>query len=101
MSKKITKDNPKRWFLIYNNDESELGFVSFGYVGKVNKVELVTGQPNLLSCLTEDELEVYLDKIAGLGYYKKAVESESNKFQGPSDKYKTINKGDDGYTEEL
>ena len=83
----ITKDNPKRWFLVYDNDEGELGFVLFGYVGDINVNELSTEQPNILAFLTEDELETYLDNIAGADYYKNAVENYSDKFQAPSKKY--------------
>jgi len=85
--KEITKDNPSRWFLIYDNDESKEGFVLFGYVGAINVNELSTGQPNILAFLTEDELEDYIDNIAGENYYKDAVETESPKFQPPSGKY--------------
>lgn len=87
----ITKTEPKRWFLVYDGDSGELGLVVFGYVGAINEFELVTGQPNILVFMTEDELEVYLDKIAGDGYYKESVETESNKFQGPSFKYQSNN----------
>tara|TARA_R110002110_G_scaffold26076_6_gene96333 strand:+ start:979 stop:1254 length:276 start_codon:yes stop_codon:yes gene_type:complete len=83
----ITKDNPKRWFLVYDNDSGEGAFILFGYVGDINVNQLVTGQPNILAYFTEDKLETYLDSIAGLDYYKNAVESESEKFQGPSQKY--------------
>lgn len=86
----ITKTNPNRWFLVYDGDLGELGFVVFGYVGLINEFELVTGQPNILSFLTEDELELYLDGIAGEDYYKGAVETESDKFQGPSGKYEPL-----------
>ena len=85
----ITKDNPNRWFLVYDNDEGEGAFILFGYVGEINVNQLETGQPNILAFLTEDELENYLDSIAGANYYKNAVESESEKFQGPSQKYIT------------
>lgn len=85
--KEILKDNPKRWFLVYDNDSGEGAFILFGYVGDINVNQLVTGQPNILAFLTEDELEIYLDSIAGAGYYKNAVESESEKFQRPSQKY--------------
>jgi len=87
MSHGIHKDDVNRWFLVYNNDEGELGFVLFGYVGPIDVNELETGQPNILSYLTEDELEIYLDNIAGADYYKNAVESKSDKFQPPSQKY--------------
>ena len=87
MSHGIHKDDVNRWFLVYDNDEGELGFVLFGYVGAIDVNELVTGQPNILAFLTEDELEIYLDNIAGANYYKNAVESDSEKFQGPSQKY--------------
>ena len=87
----ITKTDPKRWFVVYDNNSGELSLIWFGYVGAINKFELATGQPNILSFLTENELEVYLDKIAGDGYYKESVETESNKFQGPSFKYQSNN----------
>ena len=87
MSHGIHKDDVNRWFLVYDNDEGERGFVLFGYVGPIDVNELETGQPNILSYLTEDELEIYLDNIAGADYYKNAVESQSEKFQGPSQKY--------------
>lgn len=85
--KEITKDNANRWFLVYDNDEGKEGFVLFGYVGPINVNQLMTGQKNILAFLTEDELEIYLDNIAGENYYKEAVESESDKFQPPSRKY--------------
>jgi len=87
MSHGIHKDDINRWFLVYDNNAGESGFVLFGYVGDLNVNELETGQPNLLSFLTEDELEVYLDNIAGADYYKDSVENESPKFQMPSEKY--------------
>tara|TARA_B100000497_G_scaffold125826_1_gene163172 strand:+ start:1270 stop:1560 length:291 start_codon:yes stop_codon:yes gene_type:complete len=86
----ITKTDPKRWFVIYDNNSGELGFILFGYVGAINEFELATGQPNILSFLTENEIEDYLDDIAGEGYYKDSVETESDKFQGPSEKYYEI-----------
>ena len=87
MSHAIHKDDINRWFLVYDNDPGELGFVLFGYVGPIDVNELETGQPNILSYLTEDELEIYLDSVAGADYYKNAVESNSEKFQPPSQKY--------------
>ena len=87
MSHAIHKDDVNRWFLVYDNDEGELGFVIFGYVGAIDINQLETGQPNILSYLTEDELETYLDSVAGENYYKDAVESQSEKFQPPSQKY--------------
>ena len=90
MAHGIHKDDINRWFLVYDSDPAEEGFVLFGYVGPIDINELTTGQPNLLSFLTEDELEIYLDNIAGEGYYKEAVETSSDKFQGPSGKYKSI-----------
>ena len=61
----ITKDNPNRWFLVYDNDIGEEGFVLFGYVGEINETQLSTGQPNILPFLTEDDLQFYVDNIAG------------------------------------
>jgi len=85
--KEILKDNPKRWFLVYDDESGELSFVVYGWVGPIKVNELITGQPNILAFLTEDELEDYVNNIAGKNYYKNAVEKESNKFQGPSQKY--------------
>ena len=67
MSHGIHKDDVNRWFLVYDNDPGESGFVLFGYVGTIDVNELVTGQPNILSYLTEDELEtqVFLLKTRG------------------------------------
>tara|TARA_R110000824_G_scaffold300637_1_gene488646 strand:- start:1536 stop:1811 length:276 start_codon:yes stop_codon:yes gene_type:complete len=90
MSHAIHKDDINRWFLVYDNDTGEESFILFGYVGPININELSTGQPNILSFLTEDELEIYLDNIAGDNYYKDAVETSSDKFQGPSGKYVPI-----------
>ena len=87
MAHGIHKNDINRWFLVYDNDEGEEGFVLFGYVGPIDINQIMTGQPNFLPFLTEDELEIYLDNIAGENYYKNAVESESEKFQGPSQKY--------------
>jgi hypothetical protein len=83
----INKDDINRWFLVYDNDAGEISFILFGYVGDINVNELTTGQPNILSFLTEGELEIYLDDIAGTDYYKNAVENDSPKFQGPSEIY--------------
>lgn len=88
--KEILKDNPKRWFLVYDDESGELSFVVFGWVGPIDVNELTTGQPNILAFFTEDELEIYLDDIAGENYYKNAVETQSPKFQGPSQKYTPI-----------
>jgi hypothetical protein len=87
MSHGIHKNDVNRWFLVYDNDEGEEGFVLFGFVGPIEVNQLMTGQPNVLPFLTEDELEIYLDDIAGENYYKNAVETDSDKFQGPSQKY--------------
>jgi hypothetical protein len=90
MAHGIHTDDINRWFLVYDSDPNEEGFVLFGYVGPIDINELSTGQPNILSFLTEDDLEIYLDNIAGAGYYKEAVETESDKFQGPSGKYEPV-----------
>ena len=90
MSHAIHKDDINRWFLVYDNDLGEESFILFGYVGPIDMNELSTGQPNILSFLTEDGLEIYLDNIAGDNYYKDAVETSSDKFQEPSGKYEPI-----------
>lgn len=86
----ILKDNPNRWFLVYDNDPGAEGFVLFGYVGPINVNQLISGQPNILAFLTEDDLEDYINDIAGENYYKESVETESDKFQGPSSKYEPV-----------
>jgi len=84
----ITKSNPNRWFIVSNAAEM---FNVFGYAGDVDVSEVATGQSNIGAFLTEDELEVYVDTETGIAnYYKDAVESSSEKFQGPSSKYKLI-----------
>jgi hypothetical protein len=90
MAHGIHKDDINRWFLVYDNDEGAEGFVLFGFVGPIDINQIMTGQPNFLPFLTEDELESYLDNIAGENYYKNAVETQSPKFQGPSQKYEPI-----------
>ena len=87
MSHGIHKDDINRWFLVYDNDPGEESFILFGFVGPIEVNQIMTGQPNILAFLTEDELEIYLDNIAGENYYKNAVETDSDKFQGPSQKY--------------
>lgn len=90
MSHAIHKDDINRWFIVSNDDIGVLSFVLFGYVGLIDVYELTSGQPNILSFLTEDELEIYLDNIAGDNYYKDSVETSSDKFQGLSGKYEPI-----------
>ena len=89
MSHHINKDNPKRWMLIQNSSSGEESISVFGYAGEQGVSEVTTGQPNLNVFLTEDELEVYVDNIAGVNYYCISALSFSNKFQGPSVKYPT------------
>ncbi len=86
----ITIDNPNRWFYVINGD-GEAGIVIFGYAGDQGVTEVVTGQPTLNAFFTEDELETFIDSDAGItNYYKDAVETDSAKFQGPSQKYEPI-----------
>jgi len=86
----ITKNNPNRWFYVINGD-GEADIIVFGYAGDQGVTEVVTGQPTINAFLTEDELENFIDSDAGIpNYYKDAVENESVKFQGPSNKYEPI-----------
>ena len=88
MSNHIHKNDPKRWFLIQDSGTGEVSIKVFGNAGEQGVSELETGQPILLDYLTEDELEVEVDNTANItNYYKDAVESGSNKFQGSSGKY--------------
>ena len=86
----ITKDNPNRWFFVMNG-EGEAGLIVFGYAGDQGVTEVVTGQPTINAFLTEDALETFINEDTGIDeYYKNAVESMSNKFQGPSQKYQPL-----------
>ena len=88
MSHHIEKDNPKRWFLIQDSGTSEPSIILFGSAGDQWVNVLVTGQPNLLDYLTEGELETEVNTVTGIpDYYKDSVETESDKFQGPSGIY--------------
>ena len=84
----IEKDNPKRWFNVQKSGTGADSLAVFGYVGEQGKTQLETGeQHTLYSYLTENELEIAVNGIAGADYYKDAVESGSDKFQGESGKY--------------
>ena len=86
----IEKDNPKRWFNVQNSGTGVDSLVVFGNVGPLGETQLETGeQHSLASYLTEDELEIAIDGIAGADYYKDAVEGGSDKFQMPSEKYES------------
>ena len=83
----ITPDNPNRWFFIMKG-EGEVGLVVFGYAGDQGVSQVATGQPTINAFLTEDELESFVNEDVGIdNYYKNSVESNSDKFQGPSGKY--------------
>ena len=83
----ITLNNPNRWFFVMNG-AGEAGLVVFGYAGDQGATRVRTGQPTISAFLTEDELEIFVNEDVGIdNYYKTAVESESEKFQGPSGKY--------------
>jgi hypothetical protein len=83
----LEKNDPKRWFLVRDNGEDEQSLQVFGYAGDVG-TEVQTNHPVLSNWLTEQELEKEVNSIAGSGtYYKEAVETESYKFQLPSQIY--------------
>ena len=78
----ISKTDEKRWFCI----ETAADIIHvFGHVKLGNILD--TGEPTLLTYLTEDELEVYVDNELGVDYYKDAVESSNEIFMGTSQKY--------------
>ena len=84
----ISKTQENRWFIIQDNESGEPPIILFGHIPL--ELELDTGQPNLTLFLTEDELEIEVNNIAGIvDYYKDTVESGSSKFQGESGKYPT------------
>ena len=88
MSEQINKDDPKRWFIIQNNESGEESIVVFGNAGYQGTTELTTGQPILLNYLTETELQTKVNEVTGIpDYYKDAVELADDKFQQPSGLY--------------
>ena len=88
MSEQINRDDPKRWFIIQNNESGEESIVVFGNAGDQGETELTTGQPILLNYLTETELQTKINEVTGIpGYYKDAVELADDKFQQPSGLY--------------
>jgi len=87
----ISKDNPNRWFYISNDVSTINGLVICGYVGELGITELVTGQPNIFNFASEEELQAYVNELSGESdYYKNLVETESIKFQEPSQLYEPI-----------
>ena len=96
MARGITKDDPKRWVLVRNNESAENSFVCFGNLGPVGSQGLSSRQPIIENYMTEDELEIVVNTIAGSStYYKDTVEmaSENGKFMLPSEKYPTLGYG--------
>jgi len=88
MSNHIDKDNPNRWFYVQTNGTGETSLVIYGNLGEINLSELVSGQPIVVSYLTEEELETQINTIANDSeYYKNAVETENVKFIMPSGIY--------------
>ena len=92
----IDKDNPKRWFNVQKSGTGADSLAVFGNVGLQGETELETGEQHTLAAyLTEDELEIAVDGIAGSAdYYKDAVEGGSYKFQMPSEKYESPSDGE-------
>jgi hypothetical protein len=88
MARGITKDDPKRWVLVRNNESGENSFVGFGNLGSVGSQGLSSRQPIIQGYMTEDELETEVNLIAGdSNYYQDAVETSSSVFIGESGKY--------------
>tara|TARA_R110002020_G_scaffold432371_2_gene642398 strand:+ start:294 stop:551 length:258 start_codon:yes stop_codon:yes gene_type:complete len=82
MSHHITKTDTDRWFCVEQQDNTVQVF------GQVDLGDVMdSGQPNLQTFLTEDELELYVNSILGPDYYKDAVESGNDIFMGESGKY--------------
>lgn len=84
MSHHIDKTDTDRWFCIEN---SENVINVFGQVDLGNVMD--TGQPNMQTFLTEDELEDYVDSMLGPNYYLIAVTTQNEMFMGGSQKYPT------------
>ena len=82
MSHHIDKTNTDRWFCI----ETEENIIHvFGQVDLGNVLD--TGEFTLITYLTEDELEDYVDSILGTNYYVIAVTTGNDIFMGTSGKY--------------
>ncbi len=81
----ISKTDEKRWFCV----ETIADVIHvFGQVDLGNVLD--TGEPTLLTYLTEDELEIYVDNKLGPDAYKDAVENGGELFMGKSEKYSPI-----------
>ena len=82
MSHHITKTDTDRWFCVEQQDNTVQVF------GQVDLGDVMdSGQPNLQTFLTEDELETYVDSVLGTNYYVIAVTTGNNIFMGTSGKY--------------
>lgn len=82
MSHHINKTDTDRWFCI--ETEEDIIHV-FGQVNLGNVMD--TGQLNMQTFLTEDELETYVDSMLGSNYYLIAVTTNNEMFMGASQKY--------------
>jgi len=82
MSHHIDKTDTDRWFCIETTEDI---IHVFGQVNLGNILD--TGEHTLITYLTEDELETYVDSELGVDYYKDAVESSNEIFMGESGKY--------------
>ena len=79
----ISKTQEKRWFCAETVSNAHVfGITALGSV-------LDTGQPELEVFLTEDELEIYVNSELGVGAYKEAIDTGSERFMGTSQKYPT------------
>ena len=84
--KVLDRNNPNRWVLVTNDNEGVDSLFSFGYAGDLGKAGVETGQPNLISFFTEEELEEAVNAIAlDSTYYQNAVETEDGRFLPPSE----------------
>jgi hypothetical protein len=82
MSHHIDKTDTDRWFCI----ETEQNIIHvFGQVNLGNRLD--TGEFTLITYLTEDELEAYVDSVLGTNYYVIAVTTGNDIFMGTSGKY--------------
>lgn len=84
----IEKNDPKRWFIVKKLENTGDSIKGFGNspMGDL----LSTGQPELLQYLTEEELQLEVNKISGQEEYYKLVataEVDSQKYIGISKIY--------------
>ena len=91
MSNHIDKDSAKRWFYVQTNSTGEDSLICFGNAGEQFISVVDSGEFLLNDYLTENELQIEVNNIAGSNdYFKTSVETNNGKFLYPSGLYEEI-----------